>query len=138
MAAYTHAQITLTCHATNTYTLVSTHTHTHTHADHAHISRHQYIHTCIDTHTHTHTHTHTQITLTNASLSFNTFKLLDLPDTVKDFFEITYKHPGALSPGMTCQLNIRLVSLNHTLATCILSYEHLCDLKHLKIVHNLS
>ena len=48
-----------------------------------------------------------KITLTNASYSFNTFKLLELPDAVKDFFTISYTHPGALSPGMTCELHIK-------------------------------
>ena len=48
-----------------------------------------------------------KVTLTNASYSFNTFKLLALPDKVKDFFEISYTHPGALSPGLTCDLKIK-------------------------------
>jgi len=48
-----------------------------------------------------------KITLTNASYSFNTFKVLELPDTVKDFFSISYSHPGALSPGMTCDMHIK-------------------------------
>lgn len=48
-----------------------------------------------------------KVTLTNASLAFNTFKLLELPDAVKDFFEISYTHPGAMSPGMACDMYIR-------------------------------
>ena len=43
-----------------------------------------------------------KVTLTNASYAFNTFKLMSLPDAVKDFFDISYTHPGALSPGRAC------------------------------------
>jgi len=35
------------------------------------------------------------ITLTNVSLSFNSFKLLPLPDAIRDLFTITYIPPGA-------------------------------------------
>jgi len=48
-----------------------------------------------------------KITLTNASFAFNTFKLLELPDSIKDFFAISYSHPGSLSPGMTCDLVVK-------------------------------
>jgi hypothetical protein len=61
-----------------------------------------------------------KITLTNASYSFNTFKLLELPDAVKDFFTISYTHPGALSPGMTCDLHIKFEpKLNEDILECI-------------------
>eukprot|EP00750_Incisomonas_marina_P000297 INCI10223.1.p1 GENE.INCI10223.1~~INCI10223.1.p1 ORF type:complete len:1773 (-),score=361.95 INCI10223.1:537-5855(-) len=46
------------------------------------------------------------IVLTNVSYSFNTFKLLDLPDDVRDFFHIKYSRPGRMSAGMTCTLQI--------------------------------
>lgn len=46
------------------------------------------------------------IVLTNVSYSFNTFKLLDLPDEVRDFFHIKYSRPGRMSAGMTCTLQI--------------------------------
>ena len=46
------------------------------------------------------------ITLTNVSWSFNTFKALELPLDISDFFEITYERPGEVSAGMSCQLTI--------------------------------
>eukprot|EP00937_MAST-01D_sp_MAST-1D-sp2_P006935 g6935.t1 len=47
-----------------------------------------------------------RVVLTNVSFSFNTFKLLPLPDDIKDFFEIEYKKPGRMSAGMTCTIHI--------------------------------
>ena len=38
-----------------------------------------------------------RFTLTNVSYTFNHFKLLDLDDEIKDFFEITYEKPGRMS-----------------------------------------
>ena len=49
------------------------------------------------------------IVLTNVSYSFNTFKVLDLPDEVRDFFHIKYTRPGRMSAGMTCTLQITFV-----------------------------
>ena len=61
-----------------------------------------------------------KVTLTNASYTFNTFKLLELPDAVKDFFTISYTHPGALSPGMTCDMHIKFEpKLNEDIIECI-------------------
>ena len=61
-----------------------------------------------------------KVTLTNASYSFNTFKLLELPDSVKDFFTISYTHPGAISPGITCDLHIKFEpKLNEDIIECI-------------------
>ena len=34
------------------------------------------------------------LTMTNVSYSKNTFKLLALPDDVRDYFDIEYKFPG--------------------------------------------
>lgn len=31
---------------------------------------------------------------------------MDLPDDIRDFFEIRYERPGRMSPGMTCTLEI--------------------------------
>jgi hypothetical protein len=39
------------------------------------------------------------ITLTNVSLSFNSFKLLPLPDAIRDLFTITFAPPGAWHQG---------------------------------------
>jgi NAD(P)H-hydrate repair Nnr-like enzyme with NAD(P)H-hydrate epimerase domain len=47
-----------------------------------------------------------RIVLTNVSFSFNAFKVMSLPDNVKDFFEITYIKPGRMSAGMTCAITI--------------------------------
>ena len=44
--------------------------------------------------------------LTNVSYTFNSFKLLVLPDEYRDFFEIDYIHPGAMSAGVSCRLQI--------------------------------
>ena len=42
-----------------------------------------------------------RFSLTNVSYTFNHFKLLDLDDEIKDFFDITYTKPGRMSacPG---------------------------------------
>ncbi|CAM9229923.1 unnamed protein product, partial [Chrysoparadoxa australica] len=47
-----------------------------------------------------------RLVVTNVSLSFNSFKVLNLPDTVRDFFEISYIKPGRMSAGMTCCIDI--------------------------------
>eukprot|EP00520_Triparma_pacifica_P008880 CAMPEP_0118648866 /NCGR_PEP_ID=MMETSP0785-20121206/9393_1 /TAXON_ID=91992 /ORGANISM="Bolidomonas pacifica, Strain CCMP 1866" /LENGTH=1682 /DNA_ID=CAMNT_0006541105 /DNA_START=151 /DNA_END=5195 /DNA_ORIENTATION=+ len=47
-----------------------------------------------------------RILLTNVSLTFNSFKILDLPETVTDFFEISYERPGRMSAGMSVLLEI--------------------------------
>jgi hypothetical protein len=48
----------------------------------------------------------TRFTLTNTSFTFNHFKLLSLPDEIKDFFELTFVKPGRMSAGMTCSIII--------------------------------
>lgn len=45
-------------------------------------------------------------TLTNVSFTFNSFKLLELPDAVKDFFSLKYTPPGAISAGISCPLHL--------------------------------
>ncbi|KDO29017.1 hypothetical protein SPRG_06072 [Saprolegnia parasitica CBS 223.65] len=45
-------------------------------------------------------------TLTNVSNTFNHFKLLPLPDDVRDFFDIKYEKPGRMSAGMTCRVHV--------------------------------
>ena len=45
-----------------------------------------------------------QITVTNVSLSINSFKILALPDSVRDFFEISYKPPGHISAGLATEV----------------------------------
>ena len=47
-----------------------------------------------------------QFILTNVSNTFNNFSLLQLPEEVIDFFEISYHKPGRMSAGMTCSLTI--------------------------------
>ena len=44
-----------------------------------------------------------RFTLTNTSFTFNHFKLLGLPDEIKDFFELSFPKglPGRMSAGMT-------------------------------------
>ena len=40
-----------------------------------------------------------KIVLTNISYTFNAFKLLALPDAIRDFFKISYPLQGAMSAG---------------------------------------
>jgi hypothetical protein len=47
-----------------------------------------------------------KILITNVSLTFNNFKILDLPETITDFFVITYTRPGRMSAGKTVMLEI--------------------------------
>lgn len=47
------------------------------------------------------------LTLTNASLSFNTFRLEALADDVVDFFDVSYTRPGRMSAGTSCKLAIK-------------------------------
>jgi hypothetical protein len=47
-----------------------------------------------------------RFSLTNVSYTFNSFKLLDLDDEIKDFFEITYTKPGRMSAGTSCSILI--------------------------------
>ena len=47
-----------------------------------------------------------RFSLTNVSYTFNHFKLLDLEDEIKDFFEITYEKPGRMSAGTSCSILI--------------------------------
>ena len=49
---------------------------------------------------------HRKILLTNVSLTFNSFKILDLPESITDFFEIKYERPGRMSAGMAVLLDI--------------------------------
>ena len=51
---------------------------------------------------------YTQVfTLTNASYTFNSFKILPLDDAIIDFFEITFEKPGRMSAGVSCPLTIK-------------------------------
>ena len=47
-----------------------------------------------------------RFTLTNASLTFNSFKILSLPDEVIDFFVITFEKPGRMSAGVSCPIEV--------------------------------
>ena len=48
----------------------------------------------------------TRITLTNVSLSFNSFKIKNLPDSIVDFFIVSYEKPGRMSAGTSCVIDI--------------------------------
>lgn len=47
-----------------------------------------------------------KFTLTNVSLSFNSFKLIHLPDEIRDLFTIVHTPPGRMSAGTSCPLTI--------------------------------
>eukprot|EP01113_Clastostelium_recurvatum_P013842 TRINITY_DN17441_c0_g1_i1.p1 TRINITY_DN17441_c0_g1~~TRINITY_DN17441_c0_g1_i1.p1 ORF type:complete len:312 (+),score=31.13 TRINITY_DN17441_c0_g1_i1:169-1104(+) len=47
-----------------------------------------------------------KVSVTNVSLSFNTFKVMDLSMGIRDFFRISYQRPGRMSAGTTCELTI--------------------------------
>jgi hypothetical protein len=47
-----------------------------------------------------------KFTLTNVSLTFNSFKVLPLPDEIRDLFTITFVPPGRMSAGMTIPCKI--------------------------------
>ncbi len=44
--------------------------------------------------------------MTNVSFSFNSFKLLPLHDSIKDFFHVQYTPSGRLSAGLSTQIKI--------------------------------
>ena len=46
------------------------------------------------------------LTLTNVSLSFNSFRLLSLPDDIVDFFDVSYTRPGRMSAGTACKVTV--------------------------------
>eukprot|EP01135_Chromosphaera_perkinsii_P001058 Nk52_evm8s158 gene=Nk52_evmTU8s158 len=47
------------------------------------------------------------ITLTNVSYCISAFKVKDLPLRLVDILQLEYKHPGKLSPGLTCDITLR-------------------------------
>eukprot|EP00826_Nyctotherus_ovalis_P031516 TRINITY_DN2519_c0_g7_i2.p1 TRINITY_DN2519_c0_g7~~TRINITY_DN2519_c0_g7_i2.p1 ORF type:complete len:177 (-),score=54.06 TRINITY_DN2519_c0_g7_i2:34-564(-) len=47
-----------------------------------------------------------KILVTNASFSFNSFKLLPITDAFKDFFEIIYSPSGRMSAGLSTTIEI--------------------------------
>ena len=47
-----------------------------------------------------------KFSLTNTSLTFNSFKLLELPNNVRDFFEVSYDKPGRMSAGTSCSVEV--------------------------------
>ena len=46
------------------------------------------------------------LTLTNVSYGFNSFKVLDLPLAVRDFFEVSFKPMGNMSAGLSTELTV--------------------------------
>ena len=63
-----------------------------------------------------------RILLTNVSLTFNSFKILDLPESVTDFFEISYERPGRMSAGMSVLLEITFMPKVNEDIICELSF----------------
>ena len=47
-----------------------------------------------------------KFTLTNTSYTFNSFKILALPDEFVDFFVITFAKPGRMSAGVSCSIEV--------------------------------
>lgn len=45
--------------------------------------------------------------LTNTSYTFNSFRMLPLPDSVIDFFEISFDKPGRMSAGVSCSIDVK-------------------------------
>jgi len=56
--------------------------------------------------------TYTRVfTLTNASYTFNSFKLLELEDAYVDFFIIKFERPGRMSAGVSCPITVTFTPL---------------------------
>ncbi|GMH41393.1 hypothetical protein BSKO_09303 [Bryopsis sp. KO-2023] len=65
------------------------------------------------------THT-TKVTLTNVSLGRATFKVLEIPLEFRTLFDIEYKLPGFVSPGMTSDVMVKFTpQVEKDLDTCI-------------------
>jgi hypothetical protein len=47
-----------------------------------------------------------RFTITNASYSFNSFKILDFDADIADIISLVYDRPGRMSAGVSCQLEI--------------------------------
>lgn len=47
-----------------------------------------------------------KFTLTNTSYTFNSFKMLALPDEFVDLFVITFEKPGRMSAGVSCSIEV--------------------------------
>eukprot|EP00668_Euglena_longa_P033563 GGOE01043148.1.p1 GENE.GGOE01043148.1~~GGOE01043148.1.p1 ORF type:complete len:1201 (-),score=427.59 GGOE01043148.1:199-3801(-) len=47
-----------------------------------------------------------KVVLTNISYTFNAFKILPLPNAIRDFFDITYPLQGAMSAGTSCVITV--------------------------------
>lgn len=47
--------------------------------------------------------------MTNVSFSINSFKLLALPDSIRDFFEITYTPSGQMSAGLATDITVKFI-----------------------------
>ena len=50
-----------------------------------------------------------KFTLTNVSLTFNSFKVLPLPDEIRDLFTISFSPPGRMSAGLTLPMSITFI-----------------------------
>lgn len=50
-----------------------------------------------------------KILLTNVSLTFNSFKILDLSERITDFFDIKYERQGRMSAGMSVTIEITFI-----------------------------
>jgi len=45
-----------------------------------------------------------KLIITNVSYTFNFFKMLELDDMVKNFFDVKFSPPGRMSAGLTCEV----------------------------------
>lgn len=62
-------------------------------------------------------------TLTNASYTFNSFRIIDLTDDVVDFFVITFDKPGRMSAGVSCPIEVTFTpKINQDIKTFIRFY----------------
>eukprot|EP00656_Telonema_subtile_P001143 TRINITY_DN10537_c0_g1_i1.p1 TRINITY_DN10537_c0_g1~~TRINITY_DN10537_c0_g1_i1.p1 ORF type:complete len:1296 (-),score=422.09 TRINITY_DN10537_c0_g1_i1:6-3893(-) len=61
-----------------------------------------------------------KVVITNVSYTFNYFKLAELDDTVKNFFDVTFKPPGRMSAGLTCDVWLTFEpKLNEDISTVV-------------------
>ena len=62
-------------------------------------------------------------TLTNASYTFNSFRIIDLTDDMVDFFVITFDKPGRMSAGVSCPIEVTFTpKINQDIKTFIRFY----------------
>lgn len=50
-------------------------------------------------------------TLTNVSNTFNHFRLTEMDENIREYFEITYERPGRMSAGMSCTIRMSFTAM---------------------------